>query len=80
MMVFSTDSITSVSLVINSSISTVWVEPTSVILVDSSLNLVANSYFSMTWVVTSDVEDEVVVVEDAPPILPLMVTEVTVPG
>jgi len=56
------------------------VVPTSLILVASSLYFVAVSCFSMTWVVTSVEEVEVLVVEEAPPMLPLMITEVTVPG
>lgn len=56
--------------------------PTYLILVDSSLKLIAVSCFSITWVVTSvvEVEIEVVEVEEAPPILPLIVIEVIVPG
>jgi len=74
---FSTDSTSLVHLVMVSLSSSFFSVATSLILVYSSLNLVAVSCFSMIWVEISVVE---VVVVDDPPRLPLIVTPVMTPG
>ena len=75
---FSTSSTILVDVVMISLSSSFFSVATSLILVNSSLNLVAASCFSMIWVEMS-VEVEVEV-EDEPPRLPLMVTPVMTPG
>lgn len=74
---FSVSSMTLVETSMVSLSSSVFSVATCLTLVDSSLNLVACSCFSIIWVEMSVVLVEVV---DVPPMLPLMVMPVMTPG